>query len=189
MSEILGLFRYPPGPGRALLSGTLPLRYCADRFACRIPTWRLPVSGHVVDLVSADVGAVREAIVDGAGQEVRWVSGSEPRRKRIRLNRKTPARLAGFLGFILVHEFGRGCLMWGIPVFPFRITRGGVVIRMMGDIILLRSGQWLGNSLARFCAGPRLQVCTFSIGSKLDAGLRCCAHTHTFIYVRNNNNS
>ena len=96
MSELLGLFRYPPGPGRALLSGTLPLRYCADRFACRIPSWRLPVSGHVVDLVSADVGAVREAIVDGAGQEVRWVSGSEPRRKRIPLNRKTPARLAGF---------------------------------------------------------------------------------------------
>ena len=75
-NELLGLFRYPPGSGRALLAGTLPLGYCAARFACRTPTWRLPVSGRVVDLVTANVGAVREALVDGAGQEVRWVSGS-----------------------------------------------------------------------------------------------------------------
>ena len=34
-------------------------------------TWRLLVSGHV-----ANVGAVREAIVDDAGQEVCWVSVS-----------------------------------------------------------------------------------------------------------------
>ena len=52
----------------------------------------MPVSGHVVDLVT---DAVREAIVDSAGQEVRWVSVSGPGRKRIRLNRKTPAHLAG----------------------------------------------------------------------------------------------
>ena len=60
------LFSYPPGSGRTLLAGTLPLRYCAARFACRTPTWRLPVSGHVVDLVIAEVGVVREAVVDGA---------------------------------------------------------------------------------------------------------------------------
>ena len=52
LDELLGIFRYPPGSGRALLSGTLPLRYCADRFACRIPSWRLPVSGHVAHLVA-----------------------------------------------------------------------------------------------------------------------------------------
>ena len=57
----------------------------------------MPVSGHVVDLVSASFGAVREALVDGAGQEVHWVSGSGPGPKRIRLNRKTPAHLAGFM--------------------------------------------------------------------------------------------
>ena len=34
------------------LLATLPLRYCAARFACRVPTWRLPVSGHVVRLVA-----------------------------------------------------------------------------------------------------------------------------------------
>ena len=57
----------------------------------------MPVSGHVVDLVTADVGTVRKAIVIGAGQEVHWVSGSGPGRKRIRLNRKPPAHLAGYL--------------------------------------------------------------------------------------------
>ena len=34
----------------------------------------MPVSCHVVDLVTAGVVAVREAVVDGAGQEVRWVT-------------------------------------------------------------------------------------------------------------------
>ena len=59
LNELLGLFRYPPGSGRALLAGTLPLVYCAARFACSTPTWRLPVSGHVDGLVTANVGAVR----------------------------------------------------------------------------------------------------------------------------------
>ena len=66
LNKLLVLFRYPPVSGRALLAGTLPLRYCAARFACRTPTWRLPDSGHVVDLVTAEVGIVREAVVDGA---------------------------------------------------------------------------------------------------------------------------
>ena len=51
------------------------------------------------------------------------------------------------LWFNLVHEFGIGCVMWDIPVLPFLITREGAVIRMMGDIILLRSGLGLGNSM------------------------------------------
>ena len=62
LNELLSLFRYPPGSGRDLLAGTLPLRYCAARFACRTPTWRLPVPGRVVDLVTASVGAVREVV-------------------------------------------------------------------------------------------------------------------------------
>ena len=37
LDELLGLFRYPSKSGRALLNGTLPLRYCAARFACRTP--------------------------------------------------------------------------------------------------------------------------------------------------------
>ena len=66
-----------------MLAGTLPLRYNAARFACQTPTWRLPVPGHVVGLVTAHVGAVREAIVDGASQKVHWVCGSGPGEKRI----------------------------------------------------------------------------------------------------------
>ena len=96
MNELLGLFRYPPGSGRALLAGTLPLRYCAACFACKTPTWRLPVPGHVVGLVTASVGAVREVVADGGCREVLWVRSSGPGRKRIRLNRKTHAHLAGF---------------------------------------------------------------------------------------------
>ena len=52
LNELLSLFRYPPRSGRALLTGTLPLRYCAARFACKTPTWRLPVSGHVARLIA-----------------------------------------------------------------------------------------------------------------------------------------
>ena len=67
LDELLGLFGYPSGSGRALLAGTLPLRYCAAQFARRTPTWRLPVSGHVVDLVTAGVDAMQEASVEGDG--------------------------------------------------------------------------------------------------------------------------
>ena len=61
------------------------------------------------------------------------------------------------------------------------------MIRMMGGIILLRSGLGLGNSLG-LCrpTSPGLHA-FFLISSWLHAGLRCCAHTHTFICVRNNN--
>ena len=89
----LFLFRYPVGSGRALLAGTLPLRYCFDRFACRTPTWRLPASGHVAGLVPAVVGVAGEALVGCAADEVSWVCCSGSGRKRIRLNRKTPADL------------------------------------------------------------------------------------------------
>ena len=37
LNELLVLFRYLAGSGRALLAGPLPLRYCATRFACRTP--------------------------------------------------------------------------------------------------------------------------------------------------------
>ena len=53
LNELLSLFRYPPRSGRALLNGTLPLRYCAARFAYSTPTWRLPASGRVSGLVAA----------------------------------------------------------------------------------------------------------------------------------------
>ena len=46
LDELLSLFRYPTRSDRALLNGTLPLRYCAVRFAHSTPTWRLPVPGR-----------------------------------------------------------------------------------------------------------------------------------------------
>ena len=85
MTELLGLFRYPAGSGRALLAGTLPLLYSAARFACTTPTWRLPVSGHVSCLVTADLGVVSGGGDEVGDEEVHWVSGSGPGR-RIRLN-------------------------------------------------------------------------------------------------------
>ena len=87
----------PSKSGRALLNGTLPLRYCAARFAYSTPTWRLPASGNVGRLVAAPSDAAGnrggEFIVLG----VHRVSWSGPDKKRFRLNRKTPAHLAGLL--------------------------------------------------------------------------------------------
>ena len=97
LNELLALFRYPSGSGRALLAGTLPLRYCSARFACLNPSWRLPVHGSVVDLVAAYSDAGRRAAFDEVGRDVYWVSGSGSGRKRIRLNRETPAHFAGFM--------------------------------------------------------------------------------------------
>ena len=97
LDELLALFRYPSGSGRALLDGTLPLRYCSARFACMTPSWRLPVHGSVHDLVAAFSNAGHRVAVDEVDRDVFWVSGSGPGRKRIRLNRKTPAHLVGYL--------------------------------------------------------------------------------------------
>ena len=44
------------GLGVPLLRGTLPLRYCTSRFAHKVPTWSLPISGGVALLVSSGHG-------------------------------------------------------------------------------------------------------------------------------------
>ena len=97
LDELLGLFRYPPRSGRALLTGSLPLRYCAAQFACKTTTWRVPVSGHVARLVATYCEAAGGNGSEDASSGVHWVSGSGPGRKRIRRNRKTPAHLAEFM--------------------------------------------------------------------------------------------
>ena len=56
LNELPVLFWYPPRPAAALWDGTLPLRYCAGRFAGRVPISRLPVVGNVLGLVSASGG-------------------------------------------------------------------------------------------------------------------------------------
>ena len=49
----------------ALLAGVLPLRYCSARFACKLPTWRLPDRGHVCELVTD--GVVGDRVLGGDG--------------------------------------------------------------------------------------------------------------------------
>ena len=97
LNELLGLFRYPPESGRALLNGTLPLRNCAARFAYSAPTWRLPASGHVDCLVAAHSDSAGDRGNEVVGLRVFRGCGSGPLRRRFRLYRKTPAHLAGFL--------------------------------------------------------------------------------------------
>ena len=109
LNDLLSLFRYPSGSWRALLAGTLPLRCCATRFACKTFTWRLPDTSHVVDLVFAHNGDVGEVFAGGVCQEVRWVRDSGPGRKRIRLNMKKPAHLAGLEVQSRPH-IGRDCI-------------------------------------------------------------------------------
>ena len=73
------------------------LRYCAARFAYSTPTWQLPASGHVGRLVAVhceDAGDRGDEVLDLG---VYCVSRSGPGRKRVRLNRKTPAHLVGLL--------------------------------------------------------------------------------------------
>ena len=93
--ELVALFRYPSGSGRALLAGTLPRRYCSTRFACMTPSWRLPVVGSVGDMVAAYSDAGHRAAFDEIDRDVFWVSGSGPGRKRIRLNRKNSCTPCG----------------------------------------------------------------------------------------------
>ena len=81
----------------SFLGGALPLRYCAGKSACKIPTWRLPVVGQVLGVVTADGGvdAVLSdhsavAAVPGARGDagVNWVRRPGGGVKRVRLNRK-----------------------------------------------------------------------------------------------------
>ena len=109
LNELLSLFRYPTRSGRALINGTLPLRYCAVRFARSTPTWRLPVSGQVSRLVAAYPDFAGECNGEGVALRAPLVSKSGPVQKRFRLIRKTPAHLVGYR-LSLVHVYGRDCV-------------------------------------------------------------------------------
>ena len=108
-------------------------------------TWRLPVPGHVASLVPDTSWEAQEVVAEGVGRRVRWVSGSGPNRRRIRLNRKTPAHLAG----LVIQSRSR---VWkrlshaSIFLISFLIARGRGMIRMMGDMLLLSAGLEWDNS-------------------------------------------
>ena len=95
LDQLLLLFQYPPRSSGALLAGTLPFRYCSTKFACRVLFWALPVPGHDVGLVTAEIQAAQVDEAEVVGRGILWVRGSGPGRKRIRLNRKNPAHLVG----------------------------------------------------------------------------------------------
>ena len=101
MVFLVGLVRvllsFFPKSGRALVGGTLPLRYCAARFAFCTPTWRLPAPGHVRSLVAAHADFAGSCGSEVSGLGVFRDSRSRPLRKRFRLNRKTPAHLVEVL--------------------------------------------------------------------------------------------
>ena len=48
-------------------------------------------------MVTANLGVAEGDGVEDARCEVHWISGSGPGQKRIRLNRKNPAHLAGLV--------------------------------------------------------------------------------------------
>ena len=128
LDELLLLFQCPPKSSRALVAGTLHLRYCTARFASKVPTWRLPVSGHAAGLVHAGVGAAGDSGTEVGAEEIRWVSGCGLG-KRIRLNRKTPAHLVGRSSQSRPRVWKRlHCV--GFSVFQVLIGRGGDAISM-----------------------------------------------------------
>ena len=99
------LFGCPDRSAAALWAGVLPLRYCSARFACKLPTWRLPDRGRVRELVTESVNGARASLVVLGWVGIyflllqvvlvvllmnRVLGGF----KRIRLNRRTPAHFA-----------------------------------------------------------------------------------------------
>ena len=72
MDELLGALPLPPRVWACIAWWQSSSSVLCCSFCLQDPTWRLPVSGHVVDLVTANDGALREAFVDGAAQEVLW---------------------------------------------------------------------------------------------------------------------
>ena len=61
------------------------------------PSWRLLALGSVSGLVAAYSDAGHMVADNEVGQDVFWVGGSGSGGKRIRLIRKTPAHLAGYV--------------------------------------------------------------------------------------------
>ena len=74
--------------------------------------------GQVASLVIADLRVAESGGAEDASREVRWVSGSGPRRKRIRLNRKPPAHSCSISA-----TSGRDYVMWGFQLFPMLIVK------------------------------------------------------------------
>ena len=135
LDELLALFRYPSGSGRALLAGTLPLRYCSTRFACMTPlggyqfmvlfvVWLLLILMLVVGLLLMRLVGMFFGLV----VLVRVGNEFDETEKLLHTLRGTC--------LILVLRFGRGCVRLGFQESPCLITLGGVVIMLMGALFM-----------------------------------------------------
>ena len=81
--------------GEAITARTIRRKPVSERWAnpeetTNVPVWPWDRPGHQQE-------GVQEAVAEGVGRRVCWVSGSGPGRKRIRLNRKTPAHIVGLM--------------------------------------------------------------------------------------------
>ena len=105
----------------------------------------MPVPGFVGNLVAAYSDDGRRAAVDEVGQGVLWISGSGPGRKRIRLNRKTPAHLVGNMSHSRPKVWKR-LRHVGSHLFLILITKGGDVSRiMMVSFLLMKGLGWVDS--------------------------------------------
>ena len=118
LTELLQLFdTLPllfPRSATALLAGALAPRHCAARFASRVPTWPLPVSGHAAGLVTAEGRAANFDEVEASSKEVIW-----------------SVVLRVFLELNLGHVSGRDCVVWATLWKLLLATRGGALISKM----------------------------------------------------------
>ena len=104
LNALLVLFGYPSGSASVLLDGELSLRYCSYRFACRVPTWSLPSHGRVQGLLAESAGfqdvsrggrVGRAPLPGGACVSGGGTLGGV---RRVRLHKKIPAHLTGYVG-------------------------------------------------------------------------------------------
>ena len=89
---------------------------------------------HVARLVAANSGVVQKVVAKGVGREVHWVSRSGHGQKRIRLNRKAPAHLAG----LVIQSRSR--------VWKRRRLSDIFLISFLMGMLLLRAGLGWDNS-------------------------------------------
>ena len=108
---MLFLSGYPPGSGVALLRGALSSRYCATRFAHKVPSWSLPARSGVDLLVGLGDGTLvrSDPSSPDSGRIGSRVGISGSRYERVRLSRKTLVHevFRESSGITLRHVFGR----------------------------------------------------------------------------------
>ena len=126
LSELQVPFKCPPGS--ALLDGTLPLRYCAARFASKFPTWCVPPGGGVADLVDERGERRLVLLMFLVVLRLTGLTGLVGV-KRVQPNRKTPAHRV------------RKCFVW-TPHQP---------VRAQTHIFLERTSQCTIHTLIRTC--------------------------------------